>query len=137
MGNGADDNARAKAKRWVDLYDEMMALYGVIRTVLARLPLPVGLAAWDHRWKNEVLFHALTAFNRVRVELLDAQPIEQRHKDLLHQAVLDWLAAWDFAAVTLETGDPLGWQFDVFEHLIRRAEQAVEQVAHELELGED
>ncbi|MGI5201598.1 hypothetical protein ACQEU6_08460 [Spirillospora sp. CA-108201] len=135
MGNGADDSAKAKAKRWLDLFEEMLASYGVIRAVLARLPVPVGLAAWDHRWRPEALIHALKAFNRVRLELIEGQPLEERHQELLQMAVLDWLAAWDMSAIIQQTGDPLGWQLDVLEHLIHRAKQAAAEVA--LGLGED
>ncbi|WP_141575780.1 hypothetical protein [Actinomadura sp. WMMA1423] len=131
----ADDHA--ESKRWDDLTDQMVTIYGIIRTVLAHLPLPIGLVHWDREWEKEDSVRAIFALNRARMELLDAQPIEQRHKDLLQKAIVDWLLGFDLIAIIAAAGDPGSWRMDGLEHLIRRAELAAGQVALDLDLGED
>lgn len=131
-----EDN-HAEDKRWDELTDEWLVVYGVIRTVLSYLPLPIRLAHWDTDWEPVQTVTALAAFNRARRELIDAQPLDERHKDLLRKAILDWLLAFDLAAFTRLAGDPGAWRVDGLEHLIRRAEEAAGKVALDLGLGDD
>jgi hypothetical protein len=131
------EDDHAEPKRWDDLADEMFAVYGIIRAVLACLPLRVGLVHWDREWEPEDSLRAIKALNRTRLELLDAQPIEDPYKELIQKAILDWLLAFDVSAFIALAGDPFGWRTDGLEHLIRRAEQAAGKVALDLDLGED
>ncbi|MGI5201597.1 hypothetical protein ACQEU6_08455 [Spirillospora sp. CA-108201] len=131
-----EDN-HAEHKRWDELTDELIAIYGVIRAVLVRLPLPIGLVHLDLGGGPEAVFRALQALNRARLALISDQPLEERHKDLLQQAILDWLLGWDMGSLTGIAKDPVGWRLDGLERLIRQSEYAAGQVALDLDLGED
>ncbi|WP_242890867.1 hypothetical protein [Actinomadura litoris] len=125
-----------EAKRWQELVDEMGVVYNLIRYVLLHLPLKIELAHFDKDWDAEDVVPALRALNRARL-LIDDQPIEDRHKQLLKEAILDWLAVYDLSAIFMMAGDPLACRLDGAEHLLRRAQFAAGTVAYNLGIGRE
>ncbi|MER6816326.1 hypothetical protein ABT299_44285 [Spirillospora sp. NPDC000708] len=131
----ADEHA--EAKRWDELTDEIVVVYGVIRYVLSCLPVPIQLAHYSLDWEPREKVAALVALNRARLELIRPQPIEDRHKDLLQQAITDWLLAFDLAGLFPLVGDPIGWRLDALEQLIQRAQFTAGKVALDLGIGDE
>ncbi|MFI0406544.1 hypothetical protein [Actinomadura sp. 3N508] len=125
-----DDHAE---KRWEDLTDDMITLYGIIRAVLTYLPLPIQLQHFSKEWQPEETIAALHALNRARMELIPPQGLSELHTELLQAAITDWLLGYDLAGFIKLHGDPGGWRLDGLEHVIRRGEFEVGKVA--LDLG--
>ncbi|MBO2464014.1 hypothetical protein [Actinomadura violacea] len=131
----ADEHA--EAKRWDELTDEMVVVYGVIRYVLSCLPVRIHLAHYNEDWEPGEAIAALVALNRARLELVRDQPLIELHRDLLQQAITDWLLAFDLAGLFPLVGDPIGWRLDALEHLIQRAQFTAGKVALDLGIGDE
>lgn len=123
-------------KEWDDLTDDIITIYGVIRTALSYLPIQIGLAQWNVDWTPPAEIAALGALNHARKELIPPQPISKEHKEMLQGGILDWLTAYDVSGFLWIAADPLEWRANAVEHLIRRAELAIGKVALDLKIAE-
>lgn len=94
----------------------IVTAYALVADYLERLPLPIGIPEMDGTWDART---ALPAVQRVRADLLPAQPIGRMEASLYERMLIDWLTAYELGAL-VRLGGPAPWRLDGIETAVAR-----------------
>lgn len=120
------DNHR---ERLLTLMEALVGAFAYLQALVSELPLPVTLPDFTPDSDEEAPVTALLALNRVR-ELIEDEPIPERHKRAFEHAVLDWFTAYEMLVLTRMAG-PAPWRLDCAEFALVRLTTWIEVVEDE------
>jgi hypothetical protein len=115
-------------KRWDELTEHMLVIYGLICHVLKQLPLPIEIPQLDAEWDAVT---AIQALQRTRADLIQAQPIGTVDKGMIERSLLDWLTAYDMGAF-IKVAGPAPWRLDTLDYAFNRIITFMDRVAASL-----
>ncbi|MFJ7100169.1 hypothetical protein [Streptomyces albogriseolus] len=117
------DNHR---ERLLTLMEALVGAHAYIQALLAELPLPVTIPDFTPEDGEDGPVQALLSLDRVR-QLIDDEPLSERHKRAWVNLVLDWFTAYELLVITRMAG-PAPWRLDAAEFALNRIVTWIEAI---------
>ncbi|WP_228916860.1 hypothetical protein [Streptomyces sp. DH20] len=117
------DNHR---ERLLTLMEALVGAHAYIQALLADLPLPVVIPDFAPEDGEDAPAQALLSLDRVR-QLIDDEPLSERHKRAWVNLVLDWFTAYELLVITRMAG-PAPWRLDAAEFALNRIVTWIEAI---------
>ncbi|MBC9730689.1 hypothetical protein H8R17_40165 [Streptomyces sp. TRM68367] len=109
------------------LKEAALGMYAYMQALFEELPLPVTVPDLEPSGDDEdAPAKALLSLNRVR-QLIEDEPISERHKRSFEHMVLDWFAAYEMLVLT-ELAGPAPWRLDVVQFALVRMTTWIEVI---------
>lgn len=117
------DNYR---ERLLTLTEALLGAYAYLQALFEELPLPILVPEFAPADDEDTPTEALLSLNRVR-DLIEDEPISDRHKRAFEHAVLDWFSAYEMLVLTRMAG-PAPWRLDAAEFAMVRLTTWIEVI---------